>query len=189
MSSTNDNPSPGRGDSSGGPGGFPGDFPGDFEDTLRLIARLPAPDGLEERVQAGVRAKALAAPRKGRVLEWPAALRPGSEWMRGAAAAAIVFVVVGGGWGVYSRVQPPQPARVIVMPPRMGAPGGFSGANAIRTPNTLKGPLVPHAAAAPAAQAGTGTQTRTGARTKPRAKRRGLHSGAGSAQQAAPAAK
>ena len=36
--------------------------------------------------------------------------------MRGAAAAAIVFVVAGGGWGIYTRVQPSQPAKVMVMP-------------------------------------------------------------------------
>ena len=108
------------------------------EDTLRLIAQLPSPEGLEDRVQAQLR----AAPRRARVLSWPAALRSDSPWMRSAAAAAIVFVVAGGGWGVYSRVQPPQPARVIVMPPRVAAPGSFSSAAAIRTPNTLNGPVV-----------------------------------------------
>jgi hypothetical protein len=87
---------------------------------------------------AGVRAG-----RGARVLEFPAALRPGSNWMRGAAAAAIVFVVAGGGWGVYSRVQKPQAAKVITMPVRGSAPGGFSNAGAMRTPNTLNGPVVP----------------------------------------------
>ena len=62
--------------------------------------------------------------------------------MRGAAAAAVVFVVAGGGWGIYTRVQPSQPAKVIVMPPRAGAGGGFSSAGAMRTPQTLNGPLV-----------------------------------------------
>ena len=70
--------------------------------------------------------------------------------MRGAAAAAIVFVVAGGGWGIYIRVQQPQPARVIAMPPRVS--GGFSNAGAMRTPNTLNGPLVaPAPAVAPQA--------------------------------------
>jgi hypothetical protein len=108
------------------------------EDTLRLIAQLPAPEGIEDRVRAELR----AAPRRARVLSWPAALRSDSPWMRSAAAAAIVFVVAGGGWGVYSRVQQPQLARVIVMPPRVAAPGSFSSAAAIRTPNTLNGPVV-----------------------------------------------
>ena len=85
------------------------------EETLRLIAKLPAPMGLEERVQTALD----AAPRRGRVLAWPRTLRPESSWMRGAAAAAIVFVVAGGGWGVYTRVEQSQPAKVIVMPARM----------------------------------------------------------------------
>jgi hypothetical protein len=114
---------------------------GDFEETLRLIAHLPAPEGLAERVEAGVLARRHSAGRGGRILHWPAAFGAGSEWMRSAAAAAIVFVVVGGGWGVYTRVQKNQPARVIMMP-RVAAPGGFSGAGATRTPNTLNGPVL-----------------------------------------------
>jgi hypothetical protein len=108
------------------------------EATLRLIARLPAPQGLEDRVNAGLK----SAPRTGRILHWPAVLRPTGSWMRGAAAAAIVFVVAGGGWGIYTRVQPSQPARVIVMPSRAGAGGGFSSAGAMRKPETLNGPVV-----------------------------------------------
>jgi hypothetical protein len=65
-----------------------------------------------------------------------------SNWVRAAAAAAIVFVVVGGGWGVYSRVQPGPAGKVIVMPQRMPSSGGFSGAGAIRTPQTIPGPKV-----------------------------------------------
>ncbi|MDR3754441.1 MAG: hypothetical protein P4K93_04255 [Terracidiphilus sp.] len=115
------------------------------EATLRLIAGLPAPAGLEERVH-----KALgAAPhelRGGRVLAWPARFRARavleSNWMRATAAAAIVFVVVGGGWGVYSRVQPGPAGKVIVMPQPMPSSGGFSGAGAIRTPATIPGPKV-----------------------------------------------
>ncbi|MGD0347374.1 MAG: hypothetical protein ABSA85_11490 [Terracidiphilus sp.] len=114
------------------------------EETLRLIAGLPAPAGLEERVHKALR----AAPRNGRVLAWPERFRAGiasgialeSNWMRAAAAAAIVFVVVGGGWGVYSRVQQGQPAKILVMPAPMQGSGGFSGAGAMRTPETLPGP-------------------------------------------------
>jgi len=91
---------------------------GEAEATLRLIARLPAPEGLEERVRASLR----AAPRRGRILAWPAAFRPESGWMRAAAAAAIVFVVAGGGWGVYSRVEQRQPARTVVLTPRVPHP-------------------------------------------------------------------
>jgi len=108
---------------------------GSAEATLQLIARLPVPEGLEDRVKAGLK----TVPRTGRILQWPASLRPTASWMRGAAAAAVVFVVAGGGWGIYVRVQPSQPARVIVMP-HVG--GGFSSAGAMRTPQTLNGPIV-----------------------------------------------
>lgn len=115
---------------------------GSGEDTLRLIASLPAPDGLEERVHKALR----AAPRSGRVLAWPARFHARtaleSNWMRAAAAAAIVFVVVGGGWGVYSRVQPSPTGKVIVMPQRAPSSGGFQGAGAIRTPETIPGPRI-----------------------------------------------
>ena len=119
------------------------DFGPDYgEDTLRLIAGLPVPAGLEERVHKALR----AAPRSGRILAWPARFRAKtaleSNWMRAAAAAAIVFVVVGGGWGVYSRVQPGPAGKVVVMPQRMPSSGGFSGAGAIRTPVTIPGPKV-----------------------------------------------
>jgi hypothetical protein len=125
------------------------------EDTLRVIANLPAPEGLSDRIQA----RLLTAPRTGRVLAWPATLathsgwrrsewtRPEwmrSEWMRSAAAAAIVVVVAGGGWGVYSRVQQPQSAKVIVLPPHVAAPGSFANAGAMRTPQTLNGPVIAH---------------------------------------------
>jgi len=109
------------------------------EEALRLIAKLPAPDGLEDRVHAALN----AVPRRSRVLAWPRGLHPANGWMRGAAAAAIVFVVAGGGWGVYTRVELNQPAKVIVMPTRMPTAGGFSGAGAMRTPLTLPGPAAP----------------------------------------------
>ena len=110
------------------------------EETLRLIARLPAPSGLEDRVHAALR----SAPRFGEDRARSKALNPESGWMRTAAAAAIVFVVGGGGWGVYTHVQSVQqgqPANVIAMPHGL-RPGGFSGAGAMRTPQTLPGPSV-----------------------------------------------
>jgi hypothetical protein len=111
------------------------------EDTLRLIANLPAPAGLEDRIHAGLLAHARSDRRAGRVLSWPAISSAGSAWMRSAAAAAIVFVVAGGGWGIYSRVQQPQAAKVIVMP-HVSAPGEFTNAGAMRTPKTLNGPTI-----------------------------------------------
>ena len=118
-----------------------GDTPSPAEVTLRLIASLPAPQGLEDRVQASLRAGLHSAPRSGRVLAWPARFPLSGEWMRAAAAAAIVCVVAGGGYGIYSRVQPAQPAQGVAGP-RMAAPGGFSEGGAVRRPQTLQGPVV-----------------------------------------------
>lgn len=126
---------------------------GEAEKTLRLIARLPAPQGLEDRVQAGLR----TAPRSARVLAWPGPLPLDAGWLRAAAAAAIVFVVAGGGWGVYSRVQPGQPTHGIAGP-RIAAPGGFTEGGAVRRPQTLVGPIVSPAA----------THTATAAAAKPK---------------------
>lgn len=116
----------------------------DAEETLRLIASLPAPEGLEERVHAGLR----SAPRRARILEWPTdgLLQTGmaGSWMRGAAAAAIVLVVAGGGWGIYTRVQTVQPARELAMPAGAGSSAGFANAGAMRTPETLKTPVELH---------------------------------------------
>jgi len=121
------------------------------EDTLRLIARLPAPPGLEDRVHAALRSASNrslqrqdfvdGARPQGRVLAWPKPISRKSDWMRAAAAAVIVFVVAGGGWGVYTHVQHGLPTKVIAMP-RVFQPGGFSGAGAMRTPQTLPGPTV-----------------------------------------------
>jgi hypothetical protein len=115
------------------------------EETLRLVAALPVPIGLEDRVKAGLQ----AAAKNGRVLHWPSSPLRGGGWMKGtaaraAAAAAIVFVVAGGGWGVYLRVQPVQSPKVIAMPQRVNSPGGFSNAGAMRTPQTLTGPVLAH---------------------------------------------
>jgi hypothetical protein len=105
----------------------------DAEATLRLIAKLPAPQGLQDRVIAGMR----SAPRAGRVLSWPRLLNPTKHWLRFAAAAAIAFVVIGGGWGVYSRIQP---FSAVGAPPTTG--GAFSNAGAVRVPQTVPAPVV-----------------------------------------------
>jgi hypothetical protein len=112
------------------------------EETLRLIANLPAPQELEQRVHSALK----RAPSTGTVLPWPTPSEGRSSWFnrpftRGAAAAAIVAVVAGGCWGVYTRVQPDQTPKTYAMP-RSTAPGGFSSASAMRTPRTLNGPVV-----------------------------------------------
>jgi hypothetical protein len=126
-----------------------------MDETLRMIARMPAPEGLEERVKAGL--KLAEAP--GRVLAWPATRSakilslPGvdatnigapsvwvrSGWARGAAAAAIALVVAGGGWGIYTRVAPAQSAKTGPSPAAQPS-GTFSESGAMRRPLTLTGP-------------------------------------------------
>lgn len=120
------------------------------EATLRLIAVLPAPERLEERVKA--RLQQAPAAGAAHVLDWPAesgsAWTRGawtrSAWVRGAAAAAIVAVVAGGSWGIYARVQPSQAP---IAMPHVGTAAGFSSANAMRTPKTLDTPTVTQPAA------------------------------------------
>jgi len=130
------------------PGAVSAFGPGSVESTLRFVANLPAPQGLEDRVQAALLAASVPAPQAARVLAWPTASKRKYTWMRAAAAAAIVFVVAGGGWGIYSRVQPAQQAGAPVLPAHIATPpAGFSSAGAMRTPQTLNGPRAPRPAA------------------------------------------
>lgn len=144
MNSASENP---RGGTT--PASSSGSIPNPIDDTLRLIAHVPVPDGIEDRVHAVLS----LAPRHTQILAWPAALDApaywAGGWMRAAAAAAIVFVVAGGGWGVYTHVERPG-ARAVTIPAAQPATGGaFSSAGAMRTPDTVKGPMVVQPAAAP----------------------------------------
>jgi hypothetical protein len=123
---------------------FKTDTSGDAEETLRVIASLPAPDGLVDRVQTRLR----NAPRTARVIAWPKGFAEGG-WrygsaFRGVAAAAIVCVVVGGGWRIYSRVQPAPSARVVVMPLPASPARGFSTSGSVHTPDPLRAPVLTH---------------------------------------------
>lgn len=114
------------------------------ERTLRLIAALPAPQGIEERVKEKLR----SAPFRTKVIAWPFSSAEGRGWMesagmRAAAAAAIVLAIAGGGWGVYSHIQPaPLPTAVSVPQPLGDSAGGFNAAGAKRVPQTLEGPVL-----------------------------------------------
>jgi hypothetical protein len=128
------------------------------EEMLRVIASLPAPDGLVERVQTKLR----TAPRSSRVLGWPLALVPGG-WgygnaMRGAAAAAIVCVVAGGGWRIYSRVQPGPSAKMVVMPAPAGPVRGFSIGGSVHTPDPIRAPILPQQVMPGPTEVGTSQQ-------------------------------
>ena len=113
------------------------------EKTLRLIATLPAPEGIEERVKAGLH----AAPRQAHVIRWPFAAGSRERWMqssamRAAAEAAIVIVVAGGGWEVYSHIKVAPVPTAVAAPQPISGQGGLSTAAARRTPQTLEGPVV-----------------------------------------------
>jgi hypothetical protein len=127
------------------------------EETLRFLARLPAPDGLADRLHAALREGELSAGEEpGRFGRFVARLNfqiesrigalrlkfdPEKPWVRPLAAAAIVLVVVGGGWGVYAAGRMGQRPAAAAMPAHMpAASGGFSSAGAVRTPVTLSSP-------------------------------------------------
>lgn len=118
-------------------------------ETLRLLASVPAPRGLEARLLARIGEQ--TQPK--RVLAWP--LRTAlaeSAGMRAAAAAVLVAVLAGGGWGIVALTRPAQQAGAARSTVRSGMGGsGFSSAGAMRTPETLKGPAVPMTVAAPPA--------------------------------------
>jgi len=138
--------------SNAGPAGDSSASDASLDSTLRLIARLTPPAGLEDRIHAGLQAELQAsrfrvASPKGRVLVWPASQPAAVSWFhsrpaRTAAAMAIVAVVLGGGWGIASRVKPTTTAGGPALPNRAAGPGGFSSAGAMRTPQTLHGPVV-----------------------------------------------
>ena len=107
------------------------------EETLRLVASLPAPEGLADRVQTGLR----TAPRTGTIVPWPTSFRPAAGLMRTAAAAAIVCVVAGGGWRIYSHTPAATP-HLLVMPHSPAVSAGFGAANAKHVPETLNGPVL-----------------------------------------------
>lgn len=147
--------------------GMTGDGPSSAEATLRLIAGLPAPEGLADRVHTRLR----TVPRKTGLLHWPLAPAMGfriySPVFRAAAAAGIVCLVAGGGWQIYSHVATTPAGSAVVQPARIGNSGGFSNAGAMRTPDTLDRPVlkqaVPAAGSGPAAGAGPAARHRAGA--------------------------
>lgn len=113
------------------------------EKTLRLIATLPAPEGIEERIKAGLR----SAPRQAALVGWPLAAGRRHGWMqapvlRAAAAAAIVIVVAGGGWEVYSHIRVAAAPTAVTTPPVISGQSGLSAAGTKRVPQTLEGPVI-----------------------------------------------
>ena len=143
---------------------------GEAESTLRLIAGLAAPEGLEARVKTALTNKA-GSRRSATLFDWPLSPRGGwmrSTFVRSAAAASIVCVVAGGSWGVYRHVQPKEVPMAL---PHVGAPSGFSSANAMRTPKTLDGPTLTHPVRTHSVT-DEGGQTAGSAKKRPEAKKK-----------------
>lgn len=112
------------------------------EKTLRMIAALPAPKGIEERLKAGLR----TSPRQAKLIRWPMAggYRNGlihTSAVRAAAAAAIVIAVAGGGWEVYSHIQVAAIPSNLTAPLPISGQSGFAAATTRRVPQTLEGPV------------------------------------------------
>ena len=71
------------------------------EDVLRRIAALPAPEGLEDRLQARLSASLQNAPRRSRRSLWLENLGNLFQYsapLRAAAAVTLAVVVMGCGW-------------------------------------------------------------------------------------------
>jgi hypothetical protein len=123
------------------------------EETLRMLAQLPPPEGLSARVQASLR----TAPRRGgfsfgNVLGLSGWMH--STALRTAAAFGIVCVVAGGGWRIYSHVQTSSGMQGVAVPVHVNtgdsSPGGFSTSGAIAKPDPLKAPVIAHQVQTPA---------------------------------------
>jgi hypothetical protein len=123
---------------------YKGQEPVSVDETLRLVATLPAPEGLEARLKAR-----LAAPPK-KAIAWPES----RNWLRAAAAVLLATAVVGGAWAIYAHVQTATVAHSQPVRPTVPTEG-FSSAGAMRTPQTLNGPAVPSAKNAAPQSAGT----------------------------------
>jgi hypothetical protein len=110
----------------------------EFERTLKLLAALPAPEGLAGRVQTRLGAPA-AAPVRGRLLPWPTERATRTVWLRAAIAAGLLAAVAAGGMTAYRWVAPAPMAHTV--PARPAVQQNFSTAGAMRTPLTLNGPV------------------------------------------------
>jgi hypothetical protein len=123
------------------------------EEILRQVARLSAPEGLEERLTAQLRAAMRSTPSSsGIAVRLNAVLRGWqfffmeSQPLRAAAAVAIAAAVLGGGWTLARQTAPADMARhqQPVQPMQLSTPssGGFSTAGTMRVPETLQGPVI-----------------------------------------------
>jgi hypothetical protein len=116
------------------------------EETLRRVAQLPPPAGLEERVHERLtaeRSHAWHAEERGVWRLWKPARR-----LQFAAAAVLAVAVAGSSWGVYhwrGSTKMPSGAQTVQPPPPAPQTGGFGTADVKRVPPTLAPIKVPPA--------------------------------------------
>jgi hypothetical protein len=113
------------------------------EETLRLLAQLPPPDRLNERVHAGIRhqlaLESTSPRRRGFWSLWSAGQR-----LQLSAAAALMLAVAGSMWTVnHSRPMAPAAPQTAVPQAITPESGAFGGAKAERVPATLTPIKVP----------------------------------------------
>jgi hypothetical protein len=108
------------------------------DQTLRMMAKLPPPEGLADRVHVRLRSQQ-AGLESNRKRSW-FALLAGPRWQF--ATMALVFAALaGGGWNVYRLNH----SQVLVAPPHQAAPGGFDSSHEMHVPPTLAPIHVPPA--------------------------------------------
>ena len=114
-------------------------------ETLRALAKLPAPEDLPDRVHARLRQQASAGQAGARRGFWAGTWglwRP-MQRLQFAGAAALALAVAGSTWGVYHARPGQNTAGQVPGPAPVQAPAsGLSGAKAVRVPPTLKPILV-----------------------------------------------
>jgi hypothetical protein len=110
--------------------------------TLHLLTQVEPPKGLAERVQSRLEDEPRRRTHRG-LLHLFDPLTPWGNWMRGLAAAAIVAILAGGCWEVFSRSHAPAvtPSASLAAPSTTTTGNGFTSAGAVRKPQTLDGPL------------------------------------------------
>jgi hypothetical protein len=115
-------------------------------ETLRLVAKLPAPDGLDERVHARLRHK-MAEASEPRVSFW--AFWTPVRRLQFAGAAVIALAVAGSTWSMHHASASglgPHGNSPVATPAEQGGHSAFGSAKAERVPPTIKPIKVPPAA-------------------------------------------
>jgi hypothetical protein len=112
----------------------------DAEETLRLVAAMPPPEGLTDRVHAQVGHHLLGVARDSTERRGFWSLWMPVRRLQFAGAAVLVIAVAGSTWGVYHS----KSGAAVVRPGgATPATGGFGSAGAVRVPPTLAPIQVP----------------------------------------------